>query len=402
MKQYKKVITILIGILIITSFYRVHADIYSEWSNHKTLTFSSGYEGLQVNFNITYGIADNGLDFNCKENFEDLRFVDSLTGQLLSAYNQTTVISNYINIWLKLGTSLSVILYYGNPNAESYWNINETFIDVIGGVVLAYLFNENSGNIAYDYSGNENNGEINVSSFTDGIFGNGLYGNGEHQQIYVAKDDSLNFINAVSICAWVKVETNPESDAVILCKVAGSPLNTWDYWLSINGGKIRLNINLGNSTTQDWLVGNTDILNSNWCFVCGTYNGTYIDVWLNGTRDKDSKAYSYSLAGSDRHLLSFQRGANFYNLNGTMDNLQMFNIGLNSSQIMNMFETYADSQILEGFICCRNWVYEMPTIDFGTEITSQFEQTFGLVLIVLIIVCVIGVYFVLSKKEDKK
>lgn len=399
MQKYKKMVIILIGLMVIGLFPLVKADTFSEWSNHKTLTFLSGYEGLQVNFNITYGIADNGLSFNCKENFEDLRFVDSLSGDLLYAYNQTTEIEDYVNVWLKLGISQEVILYYGNPEAESIWSL-DVFEDVIDNCVLALYMNEGDGSICYDYTPYKNNAIIYGATWieTDSLFGNCLSFDGIDDYVLLPNSEQLHINQTFSMAIFVNItgigsiqyiggkRTSVDSFYIVRFD--------WNYYKTTNG-EFRYD---GSDTYFD-VNPRPTILNYKWELCTFEKDYSYTHAFVSGVYGGNISIIG-DLTNTNDYIFGKQAGGS-YPLSGFMNGIYMFNDTLTLNENYNMYNYFSDATIIDYSICCRNYVYEMPTVIFGTEITSQFEQVIGLIFIILIVVVCLILLVLMEKREDK-
>lgn len=72
--------------------------------------------------------------------------------------------------------------------------------------VLAFDWGEESGNTAYDLSGNGNNGTIHGATRTRGILRHAMYSNGNDKYVYVPDSDSLRPDEQISIMVWFKVK----------------------------------------------------------------------------------------------------------------------------------------------------------------------------------------------------
>ena len=70
---------------------------------------------------------------------------------------------------------------------------------IIGGLVGAWKFDEGSGNIAYDSSGNNNHGTIYGATWVDGKFGKALQFDGIDDYVNISASSSLDIIPDKSI-----------------------------------------------------------------------------------------------------------------------------------------------------------------------------------------------------------
>jgi hypothetical protein len=83
------------------------------------------------------------------------------------------------------------------------------------GLVAYWSFDEGSGDVAEDGSGNGNNGEINGADWVDGKFGKALEFDGSY--VLVPNDDSYNFTNeqSFSIVLWINYEAKGDWQGVL-------------------------------------------------------------------------------------------------------------------------------------------------------------------------------------------
>jgi hypothetical protein len=89
------------------------------------------------------------------------------------------------------------------------------------GLVLSFHFNEGSGTVAYDSSGNGNNGNlVNGPTWVDGKFGKALSFDGVND--YVEANDSIGTFSYLTIAAWFKLNSLPGSYATIYFNGDGS------------------------------------------------------------------------------------------------------------------------------------------------------------------------------------
>lgn len=69
--------------------------------------------------------------------------------------------------------------------------------------IAAWLFDENGGDEASDWSGNENHGEIMDANWAEGKFGSALEFDGAGSQVVIQDSDILNVLDEITILAWV-------------------------------------------------------------------------------------------------------------------------------------------------------------------------------------------------------
>lgn len=89
-------------------------------------------------------------------------------------------------------------------------------------VIGMWLFDEGEGEIAEDFSGNGNDGEIFGAKWIDGKFGKALEFDGDSNYVEVKDSDPLNPTEEISICMWIKPYAGMDCDAN----------NNWRYLLN--------------------------------------------------------------------------------------------------------------------------------------------------------------------------
>lgn len=344
----------------------VKAPVLEGWKYSKILEFDDGWEGLQVNFNVTYGAASDGVNFNSQVDFDDLRFYDLYTGVLLPAWNETTVPGEYVEVWLKLDESLSVIMYYGEDSAEPYWNQAAVFVDVISGVVLGLPMNEGSGDTVTDYSGNGNDGTVYGASWVDGKYGKALEFDGTD---HVSIAPFLNGETAFSFSAWVK----PEASQVDYARI-------FDLGWYTNGLML-----IAHLTTNRFGMFRSDSVNSQaaiyspvltfdgntWYHVVGVWeSGSKFRVYVNGIEyDHDAGAGTFTLQNDVLYI-----GHSSIQMHGVIDEVHVYNRALNDPEIENDYNNYGDVTLEEGSCLVRVWVDIMPSISFGEEVSRDYAS----------------------------
>jgi hypothetical protein len=122
----------------------------------------------------------------------------------------TTPTNSYSDMGLTMGTIYCYTVAATNSAGASSNSASAcatTFSGTTNANLLAYwTFDEGSGSIAYDYSGNSNTGTVlfgNAGAWTSGMVNGALYFDGDGAQVTVSNSPSLNPINGITIAAWV-------------------------------------------------------------------------------------------------------------------------------------------------------------------------------------------------------
>ncbi|MEM5820154.1 MAG: DUF2341 domain-containing protein [Candidatus Aenigmatarchaeota archaeon] len=215
----------------------------------------------------------------------DIRFTDSDGITLLNYWIEpNTCNTENTKIWVKIpnipsNSNKIIYLYYGNPNANSLSNVKNVFIREIDGLVLYLPFDEGSGNIVYDYSGNNNNGTIYGATFVDSPFNKALSFDGVDDYVGIPDSPTLRLTDKIAISAWVKCINTGNFEVIITGR-------TFTYFLAISQGTIRWY--LGNGTSWFLIEASVPISYDAWNHIVVDYDsstGTY-HVYLNGILKK--------------------------------------------------------------------------------------------------------------------
>ena len=231
---------------------------------------------------------------------------------------------------------------------------------------------------AIDLSVNGNDGVVTNAVLVADRNGNSnsaYHFDGDQDYITVPHSSSLNFTSGLTIGLWIKIE---DDDCQILNK--GDTLDGFCFNY-IYGNMLEFTIfnNIGEEANVSY---NVDILN-NWHFIAGTYDGTSLKLYLDGS-EVDSESFSGDIGNT--HDLIFGRGNSGFGggyLLGSLDDMFIFNRALAEDEISQIFTGNLDGTWeLSGspwFVCgdLRINPYNIHTIDPGVAVyfTNQYEMT---------------------------
>ena len=207
-------------------------------------------------------------------------------------------------------------------------------------LVAEWRFDEGTGGIAVDSSGNGNDGTIYGASWIDGKLGTALKFNGMEDYISIPNSPTLNPAEEITLSAWVNPGVIPqEGYRKIIAKPYTNYTTPWQqYALALRDNQFVFELNT--EETKEVLIGTETLESNTWYHVTGTYDGSemriYVNAALNGTISKSGAIAEYP---TDVHI-----GAGIYSdaeteyITGTIDEVKIYNCALSVDEIQADYE----------------------------------------------------------------
>lgn len=155
-----------------------------------------------------------------------------------------------------------------------------TSADFSEGLVLNFSFDEGSGDVAEDTSGNGHDGKIDNPNWVDGKFGKALKfgGGGSGTWVTVESTEALN-VNECTFMAWINAETWDGTRQIVGKSVHGGCGGRGQYGLFSERGVLKLRFE-----TEDGRADiNTDLPETGkWLHVAFTNDGKWLRSILMG------------------------------------------------------------------------------------------------------------------------
>ena len=188
-------------------------------------------------------------------------------------------------------------------------------------------------NLAYDLSGNGNNGTLNNSpTFVTGIAGNAISLNGSSQSVSLTDAADLKSAN-ITVSAWYKSTVPVSANAqIILDHQSTTPFYGYQLGVATTGKAFWSVKGTGAMVTVN---GTTAMVANQWYHIVGTYDGTTMNLYVNGLNNGTSAAstgnidYTASVTPCIGRLVG--GGSSF--VNGQIDELRIYNTALTVSQV---------------------------------------------------------------------
>lgn len=205
---------------------------------------------------------------------------------------------------------------------------------------------------AIDSSGFGNDGEVFGAILANDRFGNpnsAYEFDGVDDYIRVSDADQLTPSNSrLSISVWFK--TKFPGDRFIIYK--GSSTSNREYASGVRAdslGSFQINEN-GSATNRDWVVTKNVIEENVWQHLVGVWDSSTVKIYLNNKLESvDSTDLTISNTTSDLFIGTYGGAINQYAFYGKIDDLKIFNVGLDSLAVSKLFHdrgwpaTFADT-----------------------------------------------------------
>ncbi|MDD5238833.1 MAG: DUF6531 domain-containing protein [Candidatus Nanoarchaeia archaeon] len=164
-----------------------------------------------------------------------------------------------------------------HQNGSKYYQ-DEMMTESVGPVSYAgyWAFNEPSGNNADDFTDNANDGtDSGATRSTSGIYGGCFDFDGTNDYINCGTSATLAAgRDSITSEAWVKPDTITGYDRIVTKK--------WQHYLYLEGGYLAFHISGGTPATI--LYSPSRLATGTWYHVAGTWDGSTVKVWINGTQ----------------------------------------------------------------------------------------------------------------------
>ena len=300
-------------------------------ADHTLASFSHGTENILNPELIAQDAAQDSLGWLTKEGKIVLTYGRNLQG------NDTATTGKVQGIWFGYLTNGTRVMYRKVGTVIQYlkntlWTDGllgiQGFAGLSTGLVSYYKLNANSN----DSVGSNNGTDTAISYATAGIIGNCATFNGTTSQIAIADTTSLKPAN-ISISLWFKSTSADVSQMLVSKYSSATPKN---YYLQIYSGTVYFG--LGNGTSFVTIASSASTYNdSNWHHLVATFDGTNLNLYINGISVATPVAMSGSLTYEATSVyFGANNGVGF--LTGSLDELAIFSRALSASEIAAIYK----------------------------------------------------------------
>ncbi|MFH1883455.1 MAG: PA14 domain-containing protein [Planctomycetota bacterium] len=196
-----------------------------------------------------------------------------------------------------------------------------------------WRFDEGSGNTAHDQSGNGNDGTlINDPVWAIGIINGALQFDGIDDHVNCGNGPSLNVTDAVTIAAWVKLNSVPPAFSVLIAGKYGA------YWLEWRDTKL-LSLSMFINGAYNGSGPTLDLADGDWHHIALTYDGTHKKGYHNRQEVFSERASgAIDVSGANFLVGEGHPASASYNgcPDGLIDDVRVYNRALTQEEIQLM------------------------------------------------------------------
>jgi glucose/arabinose dehydrogenase len=204
------------------------------------------------------------------------------------------------------------------------------------GLVVAYGFNEGSGTVAADASGNSRTGTLSGATWiTAGRFGNALSFDGVDDWVTVSDADALDLTTGMTLEAWVFPTVALSGWRAVIQKEQPGGVAYYLYASSRNNARPGTGVYIGG---EQILYGDNPLAANTWTHLAATFDGTTQRLYVNGV-EVASRAQTGSIETSTGPLRLGGHSVWGEFFQGYIDEVRVYNRALGQAEIQNDMNT---------------------------------------------------------------
>lgn len=192
-----------------------------------------------------------------------------------------------------------------------------------GDLLVHLKFDESSGTLAFDSSGNANHATLsNGPTFISGKIGNALKLDGVNDYGTIG---DLDIYPALSVSVWINQPTAISGWGSVIMK-------RYTYGFEVNGSTISFGIGNGSVWSREMTA---PIALGEWQHFVGVYDGTNVTLYKNGAQVSAPQPATLNNSNTPLLVGSWTGSSEFFN--GHIDDVRIYNRALTSSEIANLY-----------------------------------------------------------------
>ncbi len=300
------------------------------------------WQGDPYDSGILIGEIDIGKEQTVADSYHEYPEYTYIThyiennGIYAGSYNWTPAVQNETyDVYVLLKSVVNMQHIHEEINLSN--NVIHFLIDTNINPVAIWHFDEGTGDIIYDSSGNENHGMIYGADWSLGISGNALHFDGDDDYISVSHSSNLNITDDFTISSWVYLPTELSHSGNILGKESDP---SFGYYLWIDADhKIHFGFNRGECEVES----NTIIETNNWYHIVGVWDGENLMIYINGLLDVNSSFSGNPTQNINPLFIGYSSApwSDSYYLKAILDEITIYDYAISQIDIWNQFLLYA-------------------------------------------------------------
>jgi len=188
--------------------------------------------------------------------------------------------------------------------------------------VGCWKFDEGSGTVAYDSSPYGNGGTIgNGTAWTGGLYGSALFFDGVNDYVGASID---NFNSQLTMELMFKSPAEQRFKFLVE-KENSTNAYLWGLYLTGNSTVLSTYVRLSNDSVISTSIYGGPWNESAWHHLVGTFDGRYVNVYVDGLKNSTDIGSTNTLAGGTGSLYIGAWNGNNQWFNGTIDEVRIYN-----------------------------------------------------------------------------
>jgi hypothetical protein len=230
-----------------------------------------------------------------------------------------------------------------------YWRVDEVQSDgsVVtgdiwsfntGGLVAWWKLDDGTGDVATDSAGSGHDGTlVGDTTWADGKIGAALVFDGNDDYIEIGKDPDFDITNQITVAAWIKGNAFDREWQTVISKGDSS----WRLQRNQNKGSLEFACTgvVVPGTRWSNILGTVDVNDGQWHHIAGTYDGSQVCLYVDGTLDVSSNSIGGSIKITDQPVLigeNAEKPKRFWN--GLIDDVRVYSYALSTADIEDLCE----------------------------------------------------------------
>ncbi|RLG27662.1 hypothetical protein DRO03_11615 [Methanosarcinales archaeon] len=220
------------------------------------------------------------------------------------------------------------------------------------GLVAEWHFDEGSGSVLADSSGNGNDGVIHGATWVEGEYGGALSFDGVDDYVNCGNDGSLKRSNTdFTIEAWIKLNDYSSSwvEAILSNRASGGGVGSLFFVRgekdALNKRKVTFDTSVGTESGPPRMVfGITQLQLNQWYHVAATFqykggDANEATIFVNGVAENTATLREIGNPDAQQTWIGWEPSQNVdYDFNGIIDEVRIYNRALTAEEIKSHYE----------------------------------------------------------------